>query len=165
MHVSTPSGAATSSWDLLGEDNKEGIEDDVAVDYIQNLDLWLNVESQIQDAGSKGGSRLVCLLNNSEAIVPSLHWELERLGFERGGFVQPKVLGVVLSSMCFVNSHPPPPILTVESSSSPSAHKFTKLWMDSAQEDGLLEIALLVFEPSGLILISEEILKSPWAHL
>lgn len=46
----------------------------------------------------------MCLLNNSEAIVPSLHWELEWLGFERGGFVQPRVLGIVLISMCFVNS-------------------------------------------------------------
>lgn len=31
-HVSTPSGAATSSWDLPREDNKKGIEDDVGED-------------------------------------------------------------------------------------------------------------------------------------
>lgn len=79
--------------------------------------------------------------------------------------MQPRVLGVVLISMRFVNSPPSPPIPTVESSSSPSAHKFTKLWMDSAQEDGLLEIALLVFLTFWLILISEEMFKSPWAHL
>lgn len=85
----------------------------------------------------------MCLLDNPKATAPSLHRELGRLGFERGGFVQPRVLGVVLLSMCFVNSHPPIP--TVESSGSPSTHKFTKLWMDSAQENGLLEIALLVF--------------------